>query len=112
MYNPFLILVCDNSHQEQATERCEGQCQCLDCHDGHCQSRRVSASALTWKSEDADKYLSINHRFSGLYRGITSKLLQSVLTAALLFASKERIYDFTKKALAPVAAATNPKAVY
>ena len=43
--------------------------------------------------------------FSGLYKGIFTKLIQSVLTAALLFASKERIYEITKKALVPVAAA-------
>ncbi|MCO5589671.1 hypothetical protein L7F22_043639 [Adiantum nelumboides] len=43
--------------------------------------------------------------FSGLYKGIFTKLIQSVLTAALLFASKERIYELTKKALEPVAAA-------
>lgn len=41
---------------------------------------------------------------AGLYRGITSKLLQSVLTAAILFASKERVFAATKAALAPVAA--------
>ncbi|UZJ51630.1 hypothetical protein CBS101457_000950 [Exobasidium rhododendri] len=40
--------------------------------------------------------------FAGLYRGIAGKLLQSVLTAALLFASKERIYDLTKKAMTPI----------
>ncbi|WFD23716.1 hypothetical protein MEQU1_002410 [Malassezia equina] len=34
--------------------------------------------------------------FGGLYRGISSKLLQSILTAAILFASKERIYQITK----------------
>lgn len=33
---------------------------------------------------------------AGLYRGITSKLLQSVLTAAILFASKERVFNITK----------------
>ena len=33
---------------------------------------------------------------AGLYRGITSKLLQSVLTAAILFASKERVFNLTK----------------
>lgn len=42
---------------------------------------------------------------SGLYKGILTKLIQSVLTAALLFASKERIYELTKTALAPVAVA-------
>ncbi|KAN0060900.1 hypothetical protein ACQY0O_006634 [Thecaphora frezii] len=39
---------------------------------------------------------------AGLYRGISSKLLQSVLTAAILFASKERVFAATKTALAPV----------
>lgn len=33
---------------------------------------------------------------AGLYRGISSKLLQSVLTAAILFASKERVFTLTK----------------
>ncbi|KAL4401999.1 ATP transmembrane transporter [Malassezia pachydermatis] len=37
--------------------------------------------------------------FGGLYRGISSKLLQSILTAAILFASKERIYNITKALL-------------
>ena len=35
----------------------------------------------------------------GLYRGISSKMLQSILTAAILFASKERIYLLTKALL-------------
>ncbi|EJF62241.1 mitochondrial carrier [Dichomitus squalens] len=38
----------------------------------------------------------------GLYRGVGSKLIQSVLTAAILFAGQKRIYEVTKKALAPV----------
>jgi adenine nucleotide transporter 17 len=33
----------------------------------------------------------------GLYKGIGSKLLQSVLTAAILFAVQRRIYELTKK---------------
>jgi adenine nucleotide transporter 17 len=33
---------------------------------------------------------------NGLYKGISSKLLQSVLTAALLFAGQRRIYELTK----------------
>ncbi len=45
-----------------------------------------------------------NEGVAGLYRGISSKLLQSVLTAAILFMSKERVFDATKRALAPVAA--------
>ena len=46
---------------------------------------------------------------AGLYRGITSKLLQSVLTAAILFASKEREFNITKTLIAPVAAAAPVK---
>ncbi|KAG1755722.1 peroxisomal membrane protein PMP47B [Suillus lakei] len=33
----------------------------------------------------------------GLYKGVGSKLLQSVLTAAILFAVQRRIYEYTKK---------------
>jgi solute carrier family 25 (peroxisomal adenine nucleotide transporter), member 17 len=33
----------------------------------------------------------------GLYKGIGSKLVQSVLTAAILFAGQRRIYEITKK---------------
>jgi len=40
-----------------------------------------------------------NEGMSGLYKGIITKLLQSVLTAAILFASQRRIYEITKKAL-------------
>ncbi|SPC67071.1 related to peroxisomal membrane protein PMP47B [Ustilago sp. UG-2017b] len=46
---------------------------------------------------------------TGLYRGITSKLLQSVLTAAILFLAKERVFNITKALVAPVAAATPVK---
>jgi len=35
--------------------------------------------------------------FRGLYRGIGSKLIQSVLTAAILFACQRRLYELTKK---------------
>lgn len=35
----------------------------------------------------------------GLYKGIGSKLIQSVLTAAILFAGQRRIYELTKKAV-------------
>ncbi|KAI8982760.1 mitochondrial carrier [Trametes punicea] len=40
----------------------------------------------------------------GLYKGVGSKLTQSVLTAAILFAGQKRIYEITKKALTPVLA--------
>ena len=33
----------------------------------------------------------------GLYKGVDSKLTQSVLTAAILFAGQKRIYEMTKK---------------
>ncbi|KAG1754012.1 mitochondrial carrier domain-containing protein [Suillus paluster] len=35
----------------------------------------------------------------GLYKGVGTKLLQSVLTAAILFAGQRRIYELTKKAV-------------
>jgi hypothetical protein len=35
---------------------------------------------------------------SGMYKGAGSKLLQSMLTAAILFASQRRIYELTKVA--------------
>ncbi|KAI0650824.1 mitochondrial carrier [Trametes meyenii] len=38
----------------------------------------------------------------GLYKGVGSKLTQSVLTAAILFAGQKRIYELTKQALSPV----------
>ena len=33
----------------------------------------------------------------GLYKGVGSKLVQSVLTAAILFAGQKRIYEMIKK---------------
>jgi hypothetical protein len=33
---------------------------------------------------------------SGIYKGAGPKLIQSVLTAAILFASQRRIYELTK----------------
>ncbi|KIJ20078.1 hypothetical protein PAXINDRAFT_166232 [Paxillus involutus ATCC 200175] len=39
----------------------------------------------------------------GLYKGAGSKLLQSVLTAAILFAGQKRIYEVTKKAVSSLA---------
>ncbi|TDL29199.1 mitochondrial carrier [Rickenella mellea] len=41
----------------------------------------------------------------GLYKGVGSKLVQSVLTAAILFACQRRIYEITKKAVTTVAVA-------
>ncbi|KAM5534456.1 hypothetical protein V8D89_011923 [Ganoderma adspersum] len=39
----------------------------------------------------------------GLYKGVGSKLIQSVLTAAILFAGQKRIYEVIKKTLTRVA---------
>lgn len=52
-------------------------------------------SAFAEQSTDCDGTSSVG----GLYRGISSKLLQSVLTAAILFMSKERVFAATKKIL-------------
>lgn len=56
------------------------------------------ASALKYKSS-LDGLLTIirEEGLEGLYKGIGSKLIQSVLTAAILFASQRRIYEITKK---------------
>ncbi|KAI9503788.1 hypothetical protein GGI25_003829 [Coemansia spiralis] len=40
-----------------------------------------------------------NEGIAGLYKGIESKLLQSVLTASLLFMSKEALFSYTVKLL-------------
>ncbi|KAL4245760.1 mitochondrial carrier family protein [Abortiporus biennis] len=44
-----------------------------------------------------------NEGIGGLYKGIGSKLTQSVLTAAILFACQKKIYDMTKQALVTIA---------
>ncbi|KAG8930166.1 hypothetical protein FRC03_006466 [Tulasnella sp. 419] len=41
-----------------------------------------------------------NEGLAGLYKGIESKLIQSVLTAAILFVGQKRIYEITKSAMA------------
>ncbi|KAJ7283681.1 mitochondrial carrier domain-containing protein [Mycena rebaudengoi] len=58
------------------------------------------AHALKYKSS-LDGVLTIlrEEGIEGLYKGIGSKLVQSVLTAAILFAGQRRIYEITKKAL-------------
>lgn len=55
------------------------------------------ASALKYKSS-IDGILTIlkDEGIEGLYKGIGSKLVQSVLTAAILFAGQRRIYEITK----------------
>lgn len=42
--------------------------------------------------------------FQGLYRGVGSKLTQSVLTAAILFAGQRRFYEITKRVISQMAA--------
>lgn len=56
--------------------------------------------ALKYKSS-LDGLLTIlkEEGIEGLYKGIGSKLVQSVLTAAILFAGQRRIYELTKKAI-------------
>jgi adenine nucleotide transporter 17 len=54
--------------------------------------------ALKYKSS-LDGILTIlkDEGFQGLYKGVGSKLIQSVLTAAILFAGQRRIYKITKQ---------------
>ncbi|KNZ79828.1 Peroxisomal membrane protein PMP47B [Termitomyces sp. J132] len=56
------------------------------------------ASALKYKST-IDGLLTIlkEEGIGGLYKGVGSKLVQSVLTAAILFAGQRRFYEITKK---------------
>ncbi|GLB33782.1 putative mitochondrial carrier (TC 2.A.29) family protein [Lyophyllum shimeji] len=58
------------------------------------------ASALRYKSS-LDGMLAIlkEEGIGGLYKGAGSKLVQSVLTAAILFAGQRRIYELTKEAI-------------
>ncbi|KAK2466190.1 hypothetical protein APHAL10511_001832 [Amanita phalloides] len=57
-----------------------------------------SATAQKYKSS-LDGLLTIlrEEGVEGLYRGIGSKLVQSVLTAAILFAGQRRIFELTKQ---------------
>lgn len=61
------------------------------------------ANALKHKSS-FDGLLAIikEEGVQGLYKGVGSKLVQSVLTAAILFAGQRRIYEVTKKAITPL----------
>ena len=56
-----------------------------------------AANALKYKSS-LDGLLTIlqEEGVGGLYKGIGSKIVQSVLTAAILFASQRRIFEITK----------------
>lgn len=71
----------------------------------------VVKSRLQVGQSQASKYKSSLHGLAlilkeegirGLYKGIGSKLLQSVLTAAILFAGQRRIYELTKQAVTSV----------
>jgi solute carrier family 25 (peroxisomal adenine nucleotide transporter), member 17 len=55
------------------------------------------ANALKYKSS-LDGLLTIIQAegVKGLYKGVGSKLVQSVLTAAILFAGQRRIYELMK----------------
>jgi len=46
----------------------------------------------------------IHEGISGLYKGITSKLIQSVLTAAFLFMCKEALFELAVDLLAKIRA--------
>lgn len=61
------------------------------------------ASALKYRSS-LSGLLSIlkEEGVEGLYKGVGSKLVQSVLTAAILFAGQRRIYEMTKKVFSDV----------
>ncbi|KAJ3508227.1 hypothetical protein NLJ89_g5872 [Agrocybe chaxingu] len=65
-----------------------------------------SINALKYKSS-MDGLLTIlqEEGVEGLYKGIGSKVVQSVLTAAILFAGQRRIYEITKAAIIPVSKA-------
>lgn len=57
-----------------------------------------SSDAARYKSS-LDGLLTIvrEEGIEGLYKGISTKLTQSVLNAALLFVSQRRIYEMTKE---------------
>jgi adenine nucleotide transporter 17 len=57
-----------------------------------------SANASKYKSSfDGLLIILREEGVEGLYKGIGSKLLQSVLTAAILFAGQRRLFELTKK---------------
>lgn len=59
---------------------------------------RLQAGNLKYKSS-LDGLMTIikEEGIEGLYKGIGSKIVQSVLTAAILFAGQRRIFEMTKK---------------
>ena len=78
MYRPFLISFLDDSVIKS----------------------RLQAGSNKYKSS-LDGLLTIlrEEGFLSLYKGINSKIIQSVLTAAILFAGQRRIFEVTKKVL-------------
>lgn len=55
--------------------------------------------ARYYSTADGFRKILRNEGARGLYKGIDSKLLQSVLTAAILFVAKENIFNYTIKLL-------------
>ncbi|CAG8581979.1 17741_t:CDS:2 [Funneliformis caledonium] len=65
------------------------------------QLRQSSQESARYKSTwDGLQKIIANEGYGGLYKGITSKLLQSVLTAAFLFMYKEVLFKYTVAFLA------------
>ncbi|KAH8830859.1 mitochondrial carrier [Flagelloscypha sp. PMI_526] len=74
----------------------------------------VKSRLQAGQNANATKYKSSLHGLTtivneegvkGLYKGIETKIVQSVLTAAILFAAQRRIFELTKKALTPLVGA-------
>ena len=68
-----------------------------------------SAHAQRYKSA-LDGLLTIvkEEGVEGLYKGVGNKLLQSVLTAAVLFSMQKRIYEIVKKVSIPFDSMLDP----
>lgn len=68
-----------------------------------------SAAAQRYKSA-LDGLLTIvqEEGIAGLYKGVGNKLIQSVLTAAILFAGQRRIYELMKSVRVPAKFLKNP----
>ena len=65
---------------------------------------RLQAGSTQYKSSlDGIRTIIKDEGLSGLWKGAGSKLTQSVLTAAILFAAQKRIYETTRSALSTVA---------
>lgn len=63
---------------------------------------RLQAGHAKYESA-LDGILSIikNEGIAGVYKGVGNKLLQSVLTAAILFVGQKKIYEVIKKVSIP-----------